>query len=263
MSAFEEAGEKQFLAFIANKTDDFGTWPIDPDRFTPFATQVADGFTITSAGGMCPFQAEGQITALATDGDAVPMRWHYRAGGGSASLNVAITQEEAYGPNPLYSAGMASDEFDDSHWLEQIAVLIPQLAPVPYLYYFATLRADFNGQLHPAAAAARLGVRALVEAHSAGDDRFVGLSRHALVSYISGRGNTVEEALVNATTFSISHYLVENGFSEEPQRIQHAAAVAHLDPKPFNPYLGLDDVDNRMRPTVQLAKRPFRTKEQP
>lgn len=132
-TSFQKAKHAKFKAFLAGETDEFDLWEVDPAEFTSISAAIADSFTITSAGGMAPFQAMGQITALAEDGTQVPMRWYYRSRHSEANLRVAMTQDECFGSSPLFWASMRElSEFDYSHWLTNLVALIPQLTPVPY-----------------------------------------------------------------------------------------------------------------------------------
>lgn len=129
---FNDKQKAQFMAFLAGETDDFDLWACDPETYAVACSQIADGLSVESCGGMLPFQAQGAITALAADGSNVPMRWYYRSKHGVARLNVAVTQCDCPGLNPLYTASLEEfgDEFDYSDWLRNLRLLIATLKPV-------------------------------------------------------------------------------------------------------------------------------------
>ena len=245
---------KKFETFLAGESQDFDVVALDPQLFATAGQRIADGFTIESAGGACPFQATGEICARAVDGAPVPMQWYYRSRHGWARLSVGISQDS----EPLFSASLAEiAEFDYSHWLSNLTTLIQELKPQPYTYSFPAFAIDENYQVHDRVRELGLGVRDVVALHHGGDQRVADLPIHRLVTTIGGLGHNADEALVDARTFRPTAFLTNNGISEDRQRAYHAALVATMDPSPFNPWLNRVDLDTRPRPDVQLADPPF------
>lgn len=129
---FEAKQEARFRAFLNSEIDDFDLYAV-PDAAFPWAAGLAHGFAVTSAGGMAPFQANGTIDAEAAHGASmVPMHWYYRSRHGVATLRVALTLDDCYGPRSgLFEISRDEiDEFDYSHWAQNIVAMIPALEEV-------------------------------------------------------------------------------------------------------------------------------------
>lgn len=261
MATFDEQRKDEFLAFLRGERDGFDMHAVDPDEHSWVGSLVA-GLTVDSAGGIVPFQAEGSIGARATDGSLVPMRWYYRSRHGWASLSVAMTADECYGSSPLFAAGTECVEFESGPiWTERLVRLAGELEPISFLYWFPTLAVQSEiGAVHPAIAELvdqGLSVLDIVTYWDEHPEQFEGVPRAAAITVLHGRGHSVEAALADARSFKLSEYLVEKGIDEGKQRAIHDFQVAHMDERSFNPYLSEDLTDDRSRPDVELAERPF------
>lgn len=210
---FHENKMKAFKDWVGGGADvDFDLWSQDPDDWKDLR-QFIPSLVIASAGGIVPFQAEGLLFGL---------NFYYRERHGWASLSLAHTQEECYGPNVLYSAGEEVEEFRGGlGWLDSLFNLIPHLEEVEFLYSFPHDELIFEkdhgeGEVHP---------------HPEG----------GMKSWVSVRGKTQEEAWAKATRFERHPYFDGLGWSEDFQRRIHEAKMATLRNEPR-------EVDERIFP---------------
>ena len=285
---FDEKHEQAFMDFMEGLTDDFDMWACDPADLA-WAGELVEGLSIDSAGGACPFQVEGSIAALAADGTTVPMRFYYRSRHGTASLKVAMVQDECYGPDPLFSSSLKEvDEFDYSRWVHNLVRMVEDLAPVKFLYRFPTLAVDEETRQLPPKVQALvdegMSVEAIIECGAAAKrpmkpqttlELFQGVEPepaemtpeqredHEMAlayfgteaprvagSDLLGRGDTPEEALADALTFRPSHWLIAQGITEHEQRTRHEDLTRHHSDTPI-------ELDQRKRPDRELAEQPF------
>lgn len=100
------------------------------------AGQHEAGAGITSAGGSCPFQAEGTLNGYP---------FYLRMRHGWAQLNVAHTIDDTYGGSPLlWGAGKQVPEFAaDEHWADVLVDLASKLERTPEMRWeFLPIGAD-------------------------------------------------------------------------------------------------------------------------
>lgn len=146
------------------------------------------GFTVVSAGGICPFQAEGLI-------DGLPFYYRER---GTITLKVNHKDaENAYGSNVLYFADAEDldENYQPIHWLNTLFNLVENLRPGPYLYEFPSKFVKFNDPKDPGSVFADSEER---------------------IDLVRAWGNSAQEAYEN--TKRIDPYLLSKGWTEEVQQ---------------------------------------------
>lgn len=127
--------ENSFVCRMFNFKDEFNDPFSDFDMYAQdvnewkWLQQFVPEVIVYSAGGACPFQAEGYLGEF---------NFYYRERGGSASLNLARSQKESYSAvDSLYCASIEVEEFRPAHeWLGTFLTLVEQLEKNPYLYQF-------------------------------------------------------------------------------------------------------------------------------
>lgn len=213
---FEQAMKESFLDWLDGAGGEdipFDMWAVDPSDYRDLQSYVPS-LVVASAGGMCPFQAEGLLFNL---------NFYYRERHGYASLTLAPTQSDCYDVSAsLYTAGMEVEEFrDGSFWVETLFTLIPKLERSKFRYSFPHKRVKFTDE-H--------------DVWSAYIDLEDDFSTHR-----SGWGMTPEEGWEAATKFEVDSYLEEHGWSPAQQRFHHDLILATMLPEPL-------EVDDREWP---------------
>jgi hypothetical protein len=203
---FEQHLEKAFQEWIASDSE---------LRFDMYAQDLADSkplqelipsLVVTSAGGICPFQAEGMLFGLS---------FYYRERGGWASLRLGQKAEDCYlTAESLFDAGEEVDEFrSGAVWLDTLINLIPKLEKTVFLYSFPYLTfplGDFEDLL-------------TVEP---GTDP-------TQISHYYVRAESAAEAFRIASTFEEDAWLTEKGCTSEMQRKWFEARVATMSQIPL------------------------------
>lgn len=165
-------------------------------------SEFVPGFTIASAGGIAPFQAEGLINE---------MPFYYRERG-TITLKVNHKNaDDAYGSNILYLAD--AEDFDErfqrTHWLSTLFNLVENLQRSPYLYEFPSKFVKFNDSKDPGSV------------YADSEER---------IDLVRAWGNSSQEAYEN--TKRIDPYLSSRGWSEDLQ--QNYWKVRDISPVPLN-----------------------------
>lgn len=132
--------EDQKAAMMAWLTGEAGApkptmYATDPRAFGVLKQWLPE-IEITSAGGACPFQAEGTLNGYP---------FYLRMRHGWAQLNVAHTMDDTYSSSPLlWSAGKQVPEFAaDAHWADVLVDLASKLERTPAMRWdFLPLDAD-------------------------------------------------------------------------------------------------------------------------
>lgn len=175
----EESKNQVQFDFYAQDTSDW-KWL---DEFIP-------GIVIHSAGGICPFQAEGFIKGHP---------FYYRERGGVASL--LVTGEDDSTPysmaDALWGSSEDVDEFRNGPgWISTLINLVEKLEKTPFLYSFSARRIEFedNNDLNS-------------------------MYSTDFEDVVYGWGYSPEEALESIQR--TSEYLTLNGWSEESQKRYH------------------------------------------
>lgn len=115
-------------------------------EFDMYARDIADfawlkefipGIVIYSAGGVCPFQAEGYLDGF---------NFYYRERGGVASIQLANSKNECYDlATALYTADIEVEEFREGlGWFSTLMNLIEKLEKPPYRYSFQKNAIDYG-----------------------------------------------------------------------------------------------------------------------
>lgn len=212
---FREAHLEAFIEWLmqGDTTIPFDLHAQDIDDYT-FMKRYIPTLIVSSAGGLCPFQAEGYMFDLA---------FYYRERHGWAELRLAHTHNECYGGGEaLYAASTEVPEFRDSRtgeWLQTLLHLVPQLERSPFLYQFPckkVVQEQEGGVWRPD--------------H---DDPYT--------SIISSWGDTLEEAWNEMHTFHESWGMSSAGMSRAEQESLHEARLATVLPEPV-------ETDNRIFP---------------
>lgn len=136
---FEENMRKSFLDYLENGDLEIG--------YDPYAQELGDwdwlekmvpGLVISSAGGLCPFQAEGLLQGYP---------FYYRERHGDAELRLA--PKDTTGHYLLYESLWSSteevEEFRNGpDWVGTLLRLIEKLEKTPYLYEFPAKKLEFS-----------------------------------------------------------------------------------------------------------------------
>lgn len=204
---FEENTKAAFMEWLnSNGEVDFDMWARDPKDYE-FMKQYVPSLVVASAGGMCPFQAEGLLFGF---------NFYYRERHGWAELRLANAKDECYGgEGVLYSAGCEVEEFrDSSHWLPTLLELIPQLSrpPFPYLFLHKELKYTDSNDAFTA---------------------YVDEADEAMTAR-TGWANTPEEALEAVKKFEEIAYLTTHGITFEKQKFLHDLMLSTLQEAPAN-----------------------------
>lgn len=122
---------EEFLAYLENPHPDFDfdLWAQESKNWG-WLQVIITGFIVHSAGGTCPFQADGLIHGAP---------WYYRDRHGVATLNVGIIDgDRPYGyPDVYYTASVDTIEFNDgASFVSNMIELVPNLTRAPGLYEF-------------------------------------------------------------------------------------------------------------------------------
>lgn len=137
---FEKKHKESFLNLLENvdMNDDveFDLYARDIKDFNWLKEFIPD-IVIYSAGGMCPFQAEGYLGEY---------NFYYRERGGNASLSLATSKNDCYGgADNLYRANIEVEEFREGPgWFSTLMNLIEKLERNSYLYQFQCDEIDFG-----------------------------------------------------------------------------------------------------------------------
>lgn len=158
------------------------------------------GLSITSLGGVCPYQAEGTL------GD---YKFYFRSRGCYAALK--LDKDDPVGFNVQWSAGKdlpEEEEFTDHEQFKELMIeLVQNFKKYPFRYEF-------------------LGKKINIE--RVDDVLTAEVSDEGEIYY--GSGHSPEEAY--SSLFKISQYLLENGFSEDFQNQMYE--LRNVNPEPLN-----------------------------
>jgi len=92
---------------------------------------------VNSAGGICPFQADGLLQGLP---------FYFRERGGSASLRIGEKDGSPFGEGVIYSASVDSDGVNsDELFVALMLTLVPMLKPAPFLWRFDAKKINYVG----------------------------------------------------------------------------------------------------------------------
>jgi len=142
---FEKKHIESFFELLKNGNTD------DDLDFDMYARDIADfawlkefipEIIIYSAGGLCPFQAEGYLGEYT---------FYYRERGGFASLSLAMSKEDCYGASDnLYRSSIEVEEFREGPgWFSTLMNLIEKLERNSYLYQFQRDEVDYGTNNNP------------------------------------------------------------------------------------------------------------------
>lgn len=165
--------------------NDFDMYAQDVKKWD-WLQQFVPGVVVYSAGGMCPFQAEGYI------GD---LNFYYRERGGFASLNLANSKKECYLlSDALYSAEIEVEEFRPaSEWVGTFLTLVERLEKPKFLYHFQTDAIDLK----------KLDEEGIIQNRYDENGNVVHETK-------AGWGHSVEEAFAQAADFEVFRLIVMN-----------------------------------------------------
>ena len=198
---FEENKKNAFLEWLDSDGElGFDMYSQDPTDWD-WLKQFVPTLIIKSAGGLCPFQAEGYIFNLP---------FYYRERHGWASLELG--EEEAlngYSGDSLFSSGIEVEEFRSGPgWISTLLTLIEKLEKSDFLYYFSGNEVKWEDP------------NDVNTAYIVGDYK---------LGY-PGRGANPEEAYRNS--IGIWEFLVERGW--KPEDVQKLVDLQDIKPVPKN-----------------------------
>lgn len=223
---FDAKRKAAFMAYFkaAADGDDFNSMPgpslygDDPGNWRDLSALIPT-LLVTSAGGSCPYQAEGTLHGY---------DFYFRYRGGSASLEVA-SDPDSLG-SLWYASRAHGGRYDGTlgrqDFIDLMVVLVADLQPAPFLYEFSGYKIKV---VHDEAADSGQPDDAPKTLHIETTDT---------PEIYRSWGHTPREAIDRFA--EPSAYLTEHGWSEESQR--QAVDAQRLDPTPLN-------TDNRTYPS--------------
>lgn len=134
---FEQNKRKAWDEFLKNPSlfYDFDMYAQDLTQWE-WLSCLIPGASLTSAGGVVPFQASGLLHGLP---------FYYRERHGTASLSVAEAEESASGQQVLYRASEDVEEFRTGpEWIETLLNLVDRLEKAEFLWQFVGRRVSFK-----------------------------------------------------------------------------------------------------------------------
>ena len=217
--------ENSFVCRLFNSDDKQGDFFNDFDMYAQdvkeweWLQQFVPDVIVYSAGGMCPFQAEGYI------GD---LNFYYRERGGYASLSLANSKEASYSlRDSLYSAEIEVEEFRPaSEWIGTFLTLVERLEKPKFLYHFQSDAVDLE----------KLDKEGIMQnKHDENGD--------VIHETQLGWGYSVEEAFQEAAAFEMLRFLVMNRkkYDEKTGEYVHDPERSWSEEK-FNKFLMLKNI---------------------
>lgn len=203
---FENKHEKAILDYLDSDGDGhLDIYSQDPGAWAPLSRAIP-GLIITSAGGMCPYQAEGTLKGH-------PFYFRYRHGYADLRAGEYDSKVMPYLDGALWHSGVDyGDTFggalSSSEFTTLMIELVPALNPAKFYWKFE-------------------GRKVIVEGNSTTG---LSLSVTDKTEICGGWGITPEQALLQIA--SPSDYLLENGWSLEDQALYYK--LKKIDPKPIN-----------------------------
>lgn len=132
MSDFQKRHKEAFLAYLqadeaTQELLPFDMWATDPEGY-----DLPEGWSVLSAGGMFPFQAEGYLKDF---------YFYLRSEDGDSTLKVSHIKEDVY-LNPLWSARL-DEETDRVNLALHLLLMVPRLEKHPFCYEFEGYKVRF------------------------------------------------------------------------------------------------------------------------